>query len=286
MPLPMYDKNRLPEPSMIRNILAVAAGKGGVGKSTVAVNLAFALQAQGCRVGIMDTDIYGPSLRRMLPEERMPIQQGNKIIPALCSGMPMISMAYFRRDNEAAVVRAPIANGIIMQFISQVDWGELDYLIIDFPPGTGDIQLTLSQKANITGAVMVTTPQDVAVMDVRKAMHMFEQVNIPIVGIVENMSFYVDNETGKKVHIFGQGGGRRLAEESEVPFLGEIPLSPELCQSGEEGLSIFRMNNAGKCQEAFSAVAENVAARVNALKTQGSPGLQNFELKWQEMKNR
>ena len=159
----------------IKHVVAIAAGKGGVGKSTVTVNLALALQSLGKRVGILDADIYGPSVRKMLPEEQPPAQQGNQLIPATChGGIRMMSMAYFRTEKEAAAVRAPVATGIIKQFLQTIVWGELDYLLIDFPPGTGDIQLTLSQQAHLVGALMVTTPQEVALLDVRKAMHLFE----------------------------------------------------------------------------------------------------------------
>ena len=226
MPLKMYTPHEGSTASSTRSVIAIAAGKGGVGKSTVTVNLGLALKQLGYKVGIMDTDIYGPSVRKMLPEDRMPLQRGSVIIPALCDGIKMISMAYFRKEHEAAVVRAPIANGIISQFIKNVDWGTLDYLLIDFPPGTGDVQLTLSQQANLTGALMVTTPQEVAVMDVRKAMHMFAQVKVPLIGVVENMSYYRHPKDGEIVHLFGQGGGERLARESGIPFLGAIPIDP------------------------------------------------------------
>lgn len=222
----------------ILRTIAVAAGKGGVGKSTVAVNLAQALHLKGMRVGLLDTDIYGPSVRRMLPEDRLPQQKGETIIPAMCRGIRMLSMAYFRKEHEAAAVRAPIANGIITQFMQQVEWGPLDYLIIDFPPGTGDIQLTLSQKANLTAALLVTTPQDVALMDVRKAAHLFHQVKVPIVGIVENMSYYCD-EQGNKLPLLGEGGGKRLAEELGVPLLGQIPIHPLISRYSDSGQSLF-----------------------------------------------
>lgn len=238
MPLPMHKpKEELPK-SKIHRIIAVAAGKGGVGKSTVAVNLAQALHLRGMRVGLLDTDIYGPSIRRMMPEDRMPQQRGETIIPALCRGIQMLSIAYFRKEHEATAVRAPIANGIITQFMQQVDWGPLDYLIIDFPPGTGDIQLTLSQQAKLTAALLVTTPQDVALMDVRKAAHLFHQVKVPIVGIVENMSYYVDS-SGDKLPLLGEGGGRRLAEELGIPLLGQIPIDPMISRHGDSGQSLF-----------------------------------------------
>lgn len=214
MPIPMFaTKGKRPQ-NGVQRIIAIAAGKGGVGKSTVAVNLALALRSLGQRVGIFDADIYGPSVRRMLPEESPPSQQADRLIPAICyGGVRMMSMAYFRKEKEAAVVRAPIANGIIMQFIEKISWGDLDYLLIDFPPGTGDIQLTLSQRANLMGALMVTTPQEIALMDVRKAMHMFEQVQVPILGIVENMSYYQPAVDDAPVYIFGKGGGGKACPD-------------------------------------------------------------------------
>lgn len=285
MPLPMYQKNRSGPFPAVKNVIAVAAGKGGVGKSSVTVNLALALKNLGCRVGIMDADIYGPSIRKMLPEDRMPTQKGQKIIPALCQGMPMISMAYFRKENEAAVIRAPIANGLINQFINGVDWGDLDYLILDFPPGTGDVQLTLSQQAHLTAAVMVTTPQEVALLDVRKAMHMFDQVKIPIIGIIENMSYFYHAETKEKIYIFGKGGGEKLARESEVPFLGSIPLAPELCQSGDNGTSLFLNDPEGKAPvvAAFLSLAKALISHTESLNSRHGTDLQNFELIWKEM---
>lgn len=259
--------------SGISNVIAIAAGKGGVGKSTVTVNLALALQQLGYSVGVMDTDIYGPSVRKMLPEDRMPQQKGETIIPALCHGIPMISMAYFRKESEAAVVRAPIANGVITQFIRGVDWGELDILLIDFPPGTGDVQLTLSQQANLAGAIMVTTPQEVAVIDVRKAMDMFHQVNVPIIGVVENMSYYYHTSTKEILHLFGQGGGKRLAQEMSLPFLGEIPIDQALCKYGDMGKSIFDSHDPN-CQhiaKVFIQLANELIIHLAAIEARVPP---------------
>lgn len=281
MPLPMYSQKSAGDGRQIKNIIAVAAGKGGVGKSTLTVNLALALKKLGYKVGLMDTDIYGPSLRKMLPEEKLPSQQGDRIIPAQALGMPLISMAYFRREDEASVVRAPIANNIVTQFITNVAWGPLDYLLIDFPPGTGDIQLTLSQKAGLTGAIMITTPQEVAVMDVRKAMHMFGQVKVPIIGIVENMSYYSTGDCGERAYIFGQGGGKRLSDESSVPFLGEIPLDPQLCRSGDCGVSIFDgEENCRAISNIFLKIASNVADVCSGM---ADGTMRDFELSWKEM---
>jgi ATP-binding protein involved in chromosome partitioning len=284
MPLPMFQDDASKFQKPINNIIAVAAGKGGVGKSTVAVNLALALKLKGFSVGLMDTDIYGPSVRKMLPEDRLPSQKGSVIVPALCQGIKMISMAYFRHEGDATVVRAPIANQIVSQFIHNVEWGKLDYLIIDFPPGTGDIQLTLSQQAKLTGALMVTTPQDVAIMDVRKAINMFSQVNVPIIGVVENMSGYYHAKTDELLYLFGKGGGERLAIEEGTTFLGRIPIDPELSNKSDLGLSIFSNQKQMKhsASEAFVAISEKLLERINILKEDSESCLQSFELTWKE----
>ena len=283
MPLKMYLEKETGPLAGIANIIAVAAGKGGVGKSSVTVNLALALQRLGRNVGILDADVYGPSLRKMLPEDSMPTQQGQKIIPAIAMGIRVISMAYFRKENEAAVVRAPIANGVISQFINNVEWGPLDYLLIDFPPGTGDVQLTLSQQANLTGAVMVTTPQDVAVLDVRKAMSMFDQVKVPVVGVVENMSYYYHQKTDETLYLFGKGGGEKLARECGVPFLGAIPIDPDLCRSCDRGESLFAAHEESIAAKAFVCLAEHLEKHVEEMKLVSARSLQNFELIWKEM---
>lgn len=265
MPLPMFQSKKNAPASSIQSIIGIAAGKGGVGKSCVTVNLALALKELGFKVGVMDTDIYGPSIRRMLPEDQMPVQNQDRITPAISRGIKLISMAYFRREDEAAVVRAPIANGIIQQFIKNVDWGELDYLLIDFPPGTGDVQLTLSQSAKLSGAIMVTTPQEVALMDVRKAMHLFYQVKVPIIGVVENMSFYQLPGSSQRVYPFGQGGGARLAEESGFSLLGEIPIDPEISKCGDAGSSIFDEKEAEPIANVFLTLAKTTIGHLKAM---------------------
>lgn len=281
MPLEMYQKKEFKPLSKIKNIIAVAAGKGGVGKSTITVNLALALKKQGKSVAILDADIYGPSIRMMLPEDLSPKQKGELITPAICRGIPMISMAYFKRDHEASVVRAPIANGIIKQFLRNVDFGDIDYLLIDFPPGTGDIQLTLSQEAQLTGALIVTTPQNIALLDVRKAIHMFEQVKIPIVGIVENMSYYIEQDTKQKIAIFGKGGGENLALEFGVPYLGSIPLDPKICECGDLGQSLFE----SECdvQNLFFDVADNFLKHLEVLTSQSRESIKDFRFDWKKM---
>jgi len=195
----------------------------------------------------------------------------------------MISMAYFRKENEASVVRAPIANGVITQFIKNVIWGDLDYLLIDFPPGTGDVQLTLSQQANISGAVMVTTPQEVAVLDVRKAMHMFEQVKVPIIGVVENMSYYFHQASAETIYLFGKGGGERLARDQGVPFLGSIPIDPLLSRSCDSGESIFEHQESHHIAQVFTTLAKQLIQHVSVLKNEDGECLNKFELVWKEM---
>lgn len=283
MPLKMFQEKPQNEIPHVRNIVAIAAGKGGVGKSSVTVNLARALQSLGYSVGVMDTDLYGPSVRKMMPETRLPAQKGSTIIPALCNGIKMISMAYFRKESEASVMRAPIANGIINQFAHQVEWGDLDFLLVDFPPGTGDIQLTLTQQLQLKGAIMVTLPQEVSVLDVRKAMHLFEQVHVPILGIVENMSYYPHPQTKEPLYLFGNGGGSCLARETGVPFLGEIPIDPLLSQSGDTGQSIFEEDHpeAQGCVEVFLRLASRVVMHLEGVEREFVPA--HFELIWQEM---
>lgn len=281
MALNMYQEKIEKPLSKIKQIIGVAAGKGGVGKSTITVNLALSLKKAGFSVGVLDTDIYGPSVRMMLPEDLSPKQKGDEICPALCQGIPMISMAYFRPDNQASVIRAPIANKIIKQFLKNVSWGELDFLLIDFPPGTGDIQITLSQEAKLDGVVMVTTPQNVAILDVRKAMDMFAQVRVPVVGVVENMSYYM-NENLEKVYIFGKGGGERLALEAGVPFLGSIPLHAKICASGDLGLSLFDDENKTPA-EAFTQLVDQFILQTSLLKEQSQGALQGFNLQWKDM---
>lgn len=285
MPLKMFQTKENTKSSAIKSVIAVAAGKGGVGKSTVTVNLGLALKALGLRVGVLDSDVYGPSMRKMLPEDRMPSQQGDRIMPAICQGIKMISMAYFRSDHEAAAVRAPIANGLVTQFIRNVDWGDLDFLLIDFPPGTGDVQLTLCQQANLTGAVMVTTPQEVALLDVRKAMHLFEQVKIPVLGIIENMSYYRRIPEEPPLYLFGKGGGERLAHERGVPFLGAIPIDPAISLCGDEGTSLLAKDD-GKptpAVQAFLTLADELVAQCEELQALTGKCLTHFNLTWREM---
>ncbi len=287
MPLPMFkppEEQPKRTANRIAHTVAIAAGKGGVGKSSITANLAMALQRAGYSVGVMDTDIYGPSIRQMLPEEQMPEQIGEMLVPAISKGIKVISMAYFRQPGEATAVRAPIANGMVTQFIKNVAWGNLDYLLIDFPPGTGDIQLTLTQQANLTGAIMVTTPQEVALMDVRKAANLFHQVNVPILGVIENMSYYQPTPSSERVYIFGKGGGKHLALEIGAPFLGSIPIDPEICQCSDNGKSLFLDQPVQPpAAQAFIDVAQQVVAHVTTLNRISKECLSSFNLIWKEM---
>lgn len=284
MPLKMFQPNNKTPVSAIKNVIAIAAGKGGVGKSTVAVNLALALQRSGYAVGLMDTDIYGPSIRKMLPEDILPGQAGEIIIPAVCQGIKMISMAYFRKEHEAAAVRAPIANGIVIQFVKKVQWGGLDFLLIDFPPGTGDIQLTLAQQAHLNGAVLVTTPQEVALLDVRKAANLFNQVKVPIIGVVENMSYYQANGKDERMYLFGRGGGERLAGEIGVPLLGCIPVDSTISRCGDEGKSLFLENKSLSLgAQAFSELMKTFLNQIINMKRETPEELESFEILWKEM---
>lgn len=283
MALKMYSADSGPS---VRSIIAVAAGKGGVGKSTVSVNLALALNAAGFKVGIMDTDIYGPSVRKMLKEDQLPTQKEGTLYPAMANGIKYVSMAFFRKENEASVIRAPIANQLVTQFIRNVYWGDLDFLLVDFPPGTGDIQLTLAQQLNLTGAVIVTTPQEVALLDVRKAMKMFDLVKVPIIGIVENMSFYQPKPDSEKVFLFGKGGGERLARETGSPFLGEVPVDQYLCHCGDLGRSIFEEKNdsLNQVKNSFINLAVQLKEHVEFLKQTEGELQMNIELNWRNMK--
>lgn len=271
------------KPPSSKHIIGVAAGKGGVGKSTVTVNLALALSQKGFKVGILDADVYGPSVRMMLGKEGFPRMQGSTIYPAQSQNVKLISMAYFRKEGEAYAVRAPMANGLIQQFIAGVEWGELDFLFIDFPPGTGDVQLTLSQKAHLSSALVVTTPQEVALLDVRKAIHLFDQLKIPILGVVENMSYYERN--GEKIHLFGKGGGEKLSKEIGAPFLGSIPIDPIVSSAGDRGKNIFSTDepDSQKARETFSALANEVLSHSESLNKETEGSLSNFQLIWREI---
>lgn len=218
-----------------KSVVAVGSGKGGVGKSTIAASLAFGLQRAGCHVGLMDADVYGPSIPQLLGISGRPEIQEGKIKPADLDGLKVMSMGLLVDPDQAVVWRGPMLHGAIQQFLRDTAWGDLDFLVIDMPPGTGDIALTLSQLLPLSGAVVVCTPQDVALLDAVKAVAMFRKVNIPILGMVENMSYFACPECGKRYDIFGSGGARRRAEELRIPFLGEVPINIQIRINGDEG---------------------------------------------------
>jgi ATP-binding protein involved in chromosome partitioning len=248
----------------VRNIIAVSSGKGGVGKSTVAVNVAVSLALDGARVGLMDMDVYGPNVPIMLgASEARPEVDVNKLIPIEAYGVRIMSMAFLQPGDKPMIVRGPILHGLVKQFLSDVKWGELDYLIVDMPPGTGDVQLSLAQLVPVQGAVLVTTPQDVAIADVRRALRMFETVAIPILGVVENMSYFIAPDTGNRYDIFGEGGGQKLAAMYGVPFLGSIPLGIEVREGGDKGVPIVVSRPDSPQSQAFRRVAEEVARQVS-----------------------
>jgi ATP-binding protein involved in chromosome partitioning len=247
----------------VKNTIAVASGKGGVGKSTVAVNLAVALARDGAKVGLVDLDMYGPSIPLMMGVTGRPGMSGNKLIPIEKWGVRVMSIGFLVDPMQAVVWRGPMVSGAVKQFMSDVEWGELDYLVMDLPPGTGDIQLTLVQTIPLTGAVVVTTPQDISLADALKAWKMFDKVSVPVLGVVENMSYYVCAQCGHREEIFDTGGGRRTAEELGVPFLGEIPLFTSIRVSGDTGKPITADDSAPAQADVIRKIARNVAAQVS-----------------------
>ena len=248
----------------IRNIIAVGAGKGGVGKSTTSVNLAVALQRKGARVGLMDADVYGPNIPQMLGITDPPeVSDDKKMIPPEAHGIKVISMGMLVPPDQAIIWRGPMLHGAVQQFMRDVVWGELDYLIVDLPPGTGDVSLSMAQSVPVAGAVVVTTPQGVSVSDVRKAVAMFRQLNIPILGVVENMSYFVCGHCQERTDIFGTGGGRRMSEELKIPLLGEVPIDTRVRSGGDEGQPIVAAAPEAPAALAFSDVAGKVAAQIS-----------------------
>ncbi len=248
----------------IRNILAVGAGKGGVGKSTTSVNLAVSLARKGARVGLMDADVYGPNIPQMLGITEQPdVDEEKKIIPPQAHGIKVISMGMLVPADQPIIWRGPMLHGAVQQFMRDVLWGELDYLVVDLPPGTGDVSLSLSQSVPVAGAVVVTTPQGVSVSDVRKAVGMFRQLNIPLLGVVENMSYFVCNHCNERTEIFGHGGGARMAADMNVPFLGEVPIDTRVREGGDEGRPIVAAAPDAPAALAFQEVAGKVAAQIS-----------------------
>src|SRR5438552_6964970 len=260
-PSPMSASKRLiPE---VKHTVAVASGKGGVGKSTVAANLAVALSRRGARVGLMDTDVYGPSVPMLMGGTKEPHVVEGKIEPPVEFDVKIISMAYFLPKDEAVIWRGPMLHKTIQQFLGEVRWGELDYLVMDMPPGTGDIQLSLSQSIPLTGAVIVSTPQDLALTVAAKAIAMFRKLNVPILGVIENMSTYVCPECGHREEIFGHGGARAAAKEMGFPFLGEIPLDPKIRVQSDAGQP-SALDESSPTAKAFYEIADALEAQVRA----------------------
>ena len=258
---------KMPIPG-VRNLIAVGSGKGGVGKTTVAVNLAVGLGALGYRAGLMDADVYGPNVPLMMGVNRTPMASGERIQPLEQFGVKLMSMGFLNPGDKPLVWRGPMLHSVVQQFLRGVDWGELDYLVIDLPPGTGDVQLSLIQTAPITGAIVVTTPSDVSLEDARKAVHMFHQVRVPILGMVENMSFLNCPHCHERIDVFSHGGGRNMAKEMQVNFLAELPLDPQVRIGGDTGSPIVLCKGEG---EPYMELARNAAARCEEVAKQTGP---------------
>jgi ATP-binding protein involved in chromosome partitioning len=243
----------------IKHVFAVASGKGGVGKSTVAANLAVALEQTGARVGLCDCDIYGPSISLMFgTRERPTATEENKIVPIEQYGLRLMSMGFLLDDTSPAILRGPMVTRYTQQFLRQVEWGELDYLVLDLPPGTGDIQLTIVQTVALSGAIIVTTPQEVALIDARKAATMFDKVNVPVLGLIENMSYFMSPSDGKRYDIFGSGGGEREARRLRVPLLGQIPIDIATREAGDRGIPVVNEDRQSPVSTEFKRIAEGL----------------------------
>src|SRR5579862_2793285 len=257
-PGPIPEKISLPG---VKHVIAVASGKGGVGKSTVATNLALAVQMLGRKVGLLDADIYGPSIPIMMGIHEV-FDPNATQFPLERYGLKLMSMGFWVKPETAMIWRGPMVHKYLTAFLTQVSWGELDYLVIDLPPGTGDAQLTLTQTAPLSGAIIVTTPQDVSLIDARKGLEMFNQVRVPVLGIVENMSFFVGAD-GKRYEIFGHGGGKKLAQEAHVPFLGEIPIDPRIAECGDAGDPIVHKEPNSTIAKTYLDLAGVVATQIS-----------------------
>ncbi|HEY4547381.1 MAG TPA: Mrp/NBP35 family ATP-binding protein [Pedomonas sp.] len=259
--------------SQVGKIIAVASGKGGVGKSTVAANLALGLAHLGLDVGLLDADIYGPSVPKLLGLNKKPETDGSKLRPLEAFGIKAMSIGLLVEESAAMIWRGPMATSALMQMMTDVAWGPLDVLVLDMPPGTGDIQLTLAQRAPLSGAVVVSTPQDLALIDARKAVTMFQKVNVPILGVVENMSTFVCPSCGSASHIFGHGGARDAASEIGVPFLGEVPLTMQVRECSDSGHPVIVCNPASTAGGAFLAIADEVAAGFETVRQKPMPAI-------------
>ncbi|TQV87491.1 iron-sulfur cluster carrier protein ApbC [Aliikangiella coralliicola] len=274
-------KAGVPPIAKIKNILAIASGKGGVGKSTTSVNLALALQAEGAKVGILDADIYGPSIPIMLgiPDARPVSEDKKTILPLEAHSIEAMSIGFLVEEKQAMVWRGPMASSALQQIVRDTRWGELDYLIVDLPPGTGDIQLTLSQKIPVTAAVIVTTPQDLALADAKKAVTMFGKVNIPVMGVVENMSTHICSNCGHQEAIFGEGGGNILSEDYDMPLLGQLPLAMSIRQQLDQGKPAVADDPQSSISQTYRQIARNLTANLSKLAKDYSKGTDSIEIK-------
>jgi ATP-binding protein involved in chromosome partitioning len=257
----------------VRNVVAIASGKGGVGKSTVSANVAVALAQSGARVGLLDADIYGPNIPTMMGVKRLPPPVDNRLVPAETYGVKMMSIGFLVKPGQPLIWRGPMLHSAIRQFLADVSWGELDYLVIDLPPGTGDAQLSLAQSVPLSGAVIVTLPQDVSLEDASRGLYMFRELNVPILGVVENMS-YLEMPDGTRMDIFGSGGGEKLANATGVPFLGTIPLDPSVRIGGDTGSPIVVSMPESASGRALRSVAEKIAARLSVSALEQGDGVQ------------
>lgn len=246
-------------------MIAVGSGKGGVGKTTVAVNLAVSMASLGYKAGLLDADVYGPNVPRMMGTQAQPMAAGEKIEPLVQFGVRVMSMGFLNPTDKPLIWRGPMLHSVVQQFLRGVNWGRLDYLIVDLPPGTGDVQLSLLQTTPISGAIVVTTPSEVSLEDARKAVMMFRQVRAEVLGIVENMSYLIAPGSGERIDVFGTGGGKRTAEQMEVPFLGELPLDPAVRIGGDSGSPISLRNGTDASAAAYHALAQAAMQRVQQL---------------------
>jgi ATP-binding protein involved in chromosome partitioning len=253
----------------VKHVIAVSSGKGGVGKSTVASNLACAMALAGAKVGLLDADLYGPNIPMMMGSTKGPEQKDGKIVPVEGYGVKLISMAFLVPEDAPLVWRGPMVHQYLQAFFRDVLWGDLDYLLIDLPPGTGDVQLSLSQMVPLAGAITVTTPQEVALYDVRKGMAMFQKVNVPLLGIVENMSHFICGHCGERTEIFSYGGGERAAEKLGIPFLGRIPIDPAIRDGGDSGHPIVTADPASPQAAAFREIARKIMTEVGGTEKSG-----------------
>jgi ATP-binding protein involved in chromosome partitioning len=247
----------------VKNAIAVASGKGGVGKSTIASNLALALAQAGASVGLMDADVYGPNIPLMMGVHQQPQVDNERIVPPVGHGVKLMSMAFWVEEGTPLIWRGPMIHSALRQFISGVDWGNLDYMVVDLPPGTGDASLSLAQSLALTGVVIVTTPQDVALADVVKGVAMFQQLNVPVLGVIENMSYFVCGHCGQRTDIFSHGGGRAVAERMGVPFLGEVPIDPVVRIGGDSGQPVVTSKPESPAAIAIGEIAARIAAAIS-----------------------